>query len=321
MILKININLSASFGNEQTENLLFNFVCAKNCFVQIVWQNENLKSQYFFRQRAEWSGVTVNRARVMPGRMLEHAAKFHEINISISGRLTTEKITANGKRKFFCGGDGGLCITPAGQMIGAFWEKPLDHLGIFLAPDLVANIALENRFSPAFDFSENPTDRDPLVQYIGLALIAESNQATSEGKFYAESLIQTLVLHLLRNYSNARFVTETSHGGLSGYKLRRVKEFINESLEEDLSLSDLAAVADLSQFHFSRAFRKSTGLTPQQYLTEQRIELAKRLLENENLPIVEISLRAGFKNQSHFTTLFRKYTKFTPKLWRELKLA
>lgn len=289
--------------------------------MQIVWQNENLKSQYSFRQRAVWSGLTINRAHVQPGRMLEHAAEFHEINISISGKLITERISATGKRKIFCRGEGGLCLTPAGQSVSAFWEKPLDHLGILLAPDLVSSVALENRFSPIFDFNDDFKDKDQLIQYIGLALITESNQATSAGKLYAESLIQTLVLHLLRNYSNAKSVTENTNGGLSGYKLRRVKEFINESLEEDLSLSDIAAVADLSQFHFSRAFRKSTGLTPQQYLTGQRIELAKRLLENENLPIVEISLRTGFKNQSHFTTLFRKYTKFTPKLWRELKLA
>lgn len=313
--------MPAVFGKRQKLYLLFVFVCAKNCFVQIIWQNENLESQYSLRQRADWSGVQVHRARIMPGRMLEHAAEFHEINISISGKLTTEKISANGRRKFFCGGDGGLCITPAGQTIGAFWEKPLDHLGILLAPDLVSGIALENRFSPVFDFNDDFTDKDPLVQYIGLALITESNAAMPEGKLYAESLIQTLTLHLLRNYSNAKSVSENTNGGLSGYKLRRVKEFINESLEEDLSLSDIAAVADLSQFHFSRSFRKSTGFTPQQYLTRQRIELAKRLLEEEDLPIVEISLRTGFKNQSHFTTLFRKYTKFTPKLWRELKLA
>lgn len=289
--------------------------------MQIIWQNENLKSQYSFRQRADWSGVTIHRARVMPGRMVEHAAEFHEINISISGKLTTERSLATGRRKRISAGDGGLCITPAGQTVGAFWEKPLDHLGILLAPELVSNVARENRFSPAFDFNDDLTEKDPLVQHIGLALLAESNQAMPEGKLYAESLIQTLTLHLLRNYSNAKSVTENTNGGLSGYKLRRVKEFINESLEEDLSLSDIAAVADLSQFHFSRSFRKSTGFTPQQYLTQQRIELAKRLLENEDLPIVEISLRTGFKNQSHFTTLFRKYTKFTPKLWRELKLT
>ena len=289
--------------------------------MQIIWQNENLKTQYSFRQRAAWTGVTVNRARVMPGRMLEHAAEFHEINISVSGKLTTERISATGRRRTVCAGDGGLCITPAGQTIGAVWDKPLDHLGILLAPDLVSNVALENRFSPGFDFNDNLTDKDPLVQHIGLALLAESNAGMPEGKLYAESLIQTLTLHLLRNYSNAKLISENTNGGLSGYKLRRVQEFIRENLETDLSLSEIAAVAGLSQYHFARAFRASTNLTPQQYVMRQRIERAKELLAEDDLPIVQISLQTGFKNQSHFTTLFRKYTKFTPKIWRELKLA
>lgn len=289
--------------------------------MQIIWQNEKLKSQYAFRHRAEWNGVKVHRARVMPGRMLEHEARFHEINISISGKLTTERITPTGKRRTFCGGSGGLCLTPAGQTVGAFWEKPIDHLGILLAPDFVANTAAENRFSPNFDFYDDLTDKDPLVEQIGLTLINEYLSETPEAKLYAESLIQTLTLHLLKNYSNARSITENTSGGLSGYKLRRVKEFINSKLEDELSLSDIAAVADLSQFHFARAFRKSTGQTPQQYLMRQRIERAKDLLARNDLPIVEISLRTGFKNQSHFTALFRKFTKFTPKMWREMKLA
>jgi AraC family transcriptional regulator len=301
--------------------LLFIFICVKNCFVQIHWQNENLKSQYAFRHRAEWTGLTIHRARVMPGRMLEHEAELHEINISISGNLTTEKVSANGRRKFFCGGGGGLCITAAGQTIGAFWEKPLDHLGMFSSPDFVAKTAAENRFSPKFEFQENVTDKDPLIQQIGLTLLAEYNSEAPEGNLYADSLIQTLTLHLLKNYTDARSIAENLNGGLSGYKLRRVKEFINANLEEDLSLAEISAVADLSQYHFARSFRKTVGLTPQQYLMNQRIERAKELLAKDDLPIIEISLRTGFKNQSHFTTLFRKLTKLTPKMWRELKHA
>jgi AraC family transcriptional regulator len=289
--------------------------------MQIIWQNENLKSQYAFRQRAEWTGLTIHRARVMPGRMLEHEAEFHEINISVSGSLTTERISPTGRRKIICADGGGLCITPAGQTVGAVWEKPLDNMGILFAPDFVANVAAENRFSPKFDFYDNFTKPDPLIQHIGFTLLAESSGETPEGKLYAESLIQTLTLHLLKNYSNARSITEKTNGGLSGYKLNRVKDFINANLEEDLSLADIAAAADLSQFHFARAFRRSTGFTPQQYLTNQRIERAKELLAKDDLPIVEVGLQTGFKNQSHFTTLFRKYTKFTPKMWRELKLA
>jgi AraC family transcriptional regulator len=289
--------------------------------MQIEWQTNTNRSPYLFRQQAEWSGVRVHRAKVLPGRMLEHTANCHEINISVSGGLITEKVSSTGKSVVTKGGAGNLCLTPYGQTVGARWEKPLDNMGILLMPDFVKTTAIENRFSADFEFKEIYKEKDSLIQQIGFALLAESNAETPAGKLYTDSLIQTLSLHLLKNYSNAAAVQENTNGGLSGYKLRRVQEFINANLEEDLSLAELAEVADLSQFHFARAFRKSTGQTPQQYLMQQRIERAKQLLAKDDLPIVEISLRTGFKNQSHFTTLFRKFTKYTPKLWREMKLA
>lgn len=274
-----------------------------------------------FRQIGVWDGIRIHRAKVLPGRMLEHSALSHEVNISISGKLTTEKCSSSGKKVVTKGGAGNLCITPAGQPIGASWEKPLENLGILLEPEFVRQTAAENRFSTNFEFREVYREKDALIQQIGFALIAESSSETPAGKLYADSLIQTLTLHLLKNYTSAASVSENLNGGLSGYKLNRIKEFISANLEEDLSLAQLAEVADLSQFHFARAFRKSTGQTPQQYLMQQRIERAKQLLLKPELPLVEVSLQTGFKNQSHFTTLFRKFTKLTPKIWREMKLA
>ncbi len=288
--------------------------------MQINWKIDS-ENPYLFKQQAAWNGVRVHRARVVAGRMLEHSNSFHEVNINLGGRLTTEKISANGTLVRTKGAAGNLCLTPAGQPIGAFWDKPLDNLGISFDPEFVTLTAAENRFNSSFELAEIYKKEDSLIQHIGLALLAETQSETPSGKLYAESLIQTLTLHLLKNYSTGNLKPENANGGLSGYKLRRVQEFINANLEEDLSLGEIAAAADLSRFHFARAFRTSTGLTPQQYLMQQRIERAKQLLAKDDTPIIEISLQTGFKNQSHFTTLFRKYTKFTPKLWRELKLA
>jgi AraC family transcriptional regulator len=288
--------------------------------VEINWKT-NVENPYLFKQQAKWNGVRVHRARVLPGRMLEHSVAFHEVSINLGGRLTTEKISASGKLIRTKGAPGNLCITPAGQIIGASWDKTLDNLGISFDPDFVRRTAIENRFNSSFEFAEIYKEKDSLIEHIGLALLAEAESETPSGRLYADSLVQTLTLHLLKNYSTANLKQENAHGGLSGYRLRRVKEFINANLETDLSLAEIAAASDLSQYHFARAFRTTTGLTPQQYLMRQRVERAKELLAKNDLPIVEISLRTGFKNQSHFTTLFRKYTKFTPKLWRELKLA
>jgi AraC family transcriptional regulator len=185
----------------------------------------------------------------------------------------------------------------------------------------VSKTAIENGFSPNVEFVEVYRSKDPLIQNLGLTLLETSANEDAMGNLFADSLVQTLTLHLLSNYTYASKMPAVASGGLSGYRLNRVVEFIDANLENDISLADLAAVADLSAFHFSRTFRKSTGKTPQKYVMQQRLERAKVLLARPELPIVEVSLRSGFKNQSHFTTWFRKYTNFTPKLWRELKLA
>lgn len=288
--------------------------------MQIEWKSPQ-GSPFLFKHFAEWPGVRIHRAHVMPGRMLEHTNTFHEVNVALSGSLTTEKISATGKHIATKGSGGNLCITPAGQAISAFWNKPLDNMGITLDPQFVSATANDNGFAGNFEFAEVYKKSDPLIQQIGLTLLAESETDTPAGRLFSDSLIQTLTLHLLANYTTAKTSNRMANGGLSGYKLRRATEYINEHLENDLTLAEIAAVADLSQYHFAREFRKSIGKTPQQYLMLQRVERAKQLLAQPELPLVEVSLRTGFKNQSHFTTLFRKYTNFTPKIWRELKLA
>ena len=304
-----------------TVDLLFTFFWITNDFMQVNWKTSS-EQPILFKRQAEWSGVKISHLRVLPGEMPEHCLPFHEISVTLAGSLITKKQTATGKYKKNYGTVGNVCLTPAGQSVLASWNGELENLGIDLDASFVRQTALENHFSPNFELTASYGSRDELIQHIGLALLEEAGAETPAGKLYADSLAQTLVFHLLKNYSTAKYASAASlNGGLSGYKLRRVKEFINENLEEDLPLAAIAEVADLSQFHFARAFRRTTGFTPQQYLMQQRIELAKELLIKNDLPIVEISLRAGFKNQSHFNTLFRKYTKFTPKIWRELKLA
>jgi len=288
--------------------------------MQIEWKSQK-GSPYMLKQFGEWDGVRIHRAKVMAGKLLEHTNPFHEVNIAIAGNLTTCKVSASGKSYRTRGTSGNLCITPAGQPISAHWSKPIENMGISFDPNFVRRTAAENRFADNFEFAEVYKPSDPLIQHIGLTLLSETESVSPSGRLFSDSLIQTLTLHLLTNYTTAQSKLSQPNGGLSGYRLRRVGDFINENLEHDISLAEIAAVADLSQFHFAREFRKSTGVTPQQFVMQKRIERAKELLARRDLPIVEISLRSGFKNQSHFTTLFRKFTKLTPKTWRELKLA
>ncbi len=289
--------------------------------MQIEWKS-NTADPYFSRQVAEWPGaLRVHRAHVRPGKMLEHVNDFHEVSVVLNGALKTGKCSSVGRRIVTANRGPNVCVTPAGQSLSAEWNASLDHMGMFLNASFVSKTAAENGFSPNVEFAEVHTKQDPLIQNLGLALLETADHSDQLGSLFADSLIQTLTLHLLSNYTQTAPAPALSSGGLAGYRLNRVIEFIDANLENDISLADLAAVAELSSFHFSRSFRKSTGKTPQQYVMQQRLERAKLLLARPELPIVEVSLRSGFKNQSHFTSWFRKYTSFTPKLWRDLKLA
>ena len=97
-------------------------------------------------------------------------------------------------------------------------------------------------------------------------------------------------------------------------------DFIEAHLASDISLDDLAAEACLSPFHFSRLFRKATGLSPCRYVTDRRIQAAQKMLAVDQSSLVQVALDTGFGSQGNFTRAFRKATGLTPGQYRELCL-
>jgi AraC family transcriptional regulator len=100
--------------------------------------------------------------------------------------------------------------------------------------------------------------------------------------------------------------------------LREAIAYINDHLDRNLSLAELAALVQMSPYYFASLFKQSTGLAPHQYITKCRIERAKQLLKKRELTIMEICQQVGFQSQSHFTRVFRKHTATTPKAYRQL---
>jgi AraC family transcriptional regulator len=93
-------------------------------------------------------------------------------------------------------------------------------------------------------------------------------------------------------------------------------DYINEYLGQDIKLTDLAALVDMSQFHFSHRFKQAIGVSPYQYLLQQRVERAKQLLKQTERSIVDIALECGFSSHSHLSKQFRQLTGITPKAYR-----
>jgi len=109
---------------------------------------------------------------------------------------------------------------------------------------------------------------------------------------------------------------KTSTGGLSPQREKLVKQLILDRLGDSLEVTDLAQACALSRSHFSRAFKCSTGLSPQDWIRQQRITLAKQLIQYTDMSLTQISLECGFCDQAHFCHIFTRSEGITPFAWR-----
>lgn len=131
-------------------------------------------------------------------------------------------------------------------------------------------------------------------------------------ELYIDSLITLFGIHLLRTYCGTGKQLAKAKGGLSVSSARRVQEYIKENFARALSVDELAAISDLSPYHFIRAFTKTFGQSPHQYVIMLRLISAGNMLIETDLTIAEIAYLTGFSSQSHLTSTMRKYQRMTP---------
>ena len=157
--------------------------------------------------------------------------------------------------------------------------------------------------------------RDATLSHI-LTLLNEELAADGGGSpLYVEGLAQSLAVHLVRHYAVAN--TEMrAQNPLPGAKLRRAIAFMENRLEEQFDLGRLAQEVGISEFHFSRLFKKATGLPPSHYFIRQRVAKAQQLLQETDTSIIEIGLMVGYSSPSHFAQIFRRETGLTPSDYR-----
>jgi AraC family transcriptional regulator len=155
--------------------------------------------------------------------------------------------------------------------------------------------------------------RDLEMEKICRRLYREAGLDHGADRLYMESLVmQMAVLLLHRHSSAAEPTTILPPGGLTRNQARRVLDYVESNLSRDLTLRELAGIADLSPHHFARMFKRTIGSAPHRYVLEPRVERAKRMLRITDETLVEISLSTGFSSQSHFTNTFRRVVGATP---------
>jgi AraC family transcriptional regulator len=214
---------------------------------------------------------------------------------------------------------GDLVVSPAGI------PKTFQHRGgdgdfvvVHLAPALLKDIVddwTEARFG-SVELTHAFCTRDPKMERLALALCDEYRTEDVASGVCAEALASQLAVQLLRRYWKVGTAADPPADGLSRKTLARAIEYIETNLADDLTIQDVANALSMSAGRFAHAFRNSIGLAPHRYVIERRIELAKRLLLETNLPIANLATRAGFSTHAHFCVTFHRMVGLTPGQYR-----
>jgi AraC family transcriptional regulator len=176
-----------------------------------------------------------------------------------------------------------------------------------LVPELVRSGAADLEPQDAFS--------DPLISQIALTIANEIDGGCIDG-ILADALNTALAAQVTRRFVDPSAIMPAPSNGLSRDRLKRVRDYIETHLDDRLTLTDLAGVACLSSYHFSRSFKEAVGIGPQRYVMQRRLERAKTLIRRTNQPLAQIAQQVGLCDQSHLTSIFRRETGETPGRYR-----
>lgn len=224
----------------------------------------------------------------------------------------------DGKLKREVRQQGDIAVIPAGIAHRCNWNSSVEFMILAIEPALLQQVGQDfvnpDRIDLIPRFMSEP---DPLIQGILSTLRAELETGKIGGDLLIDSLKMTLAIHLLRNYCTTQPKLSSYADGLSQIKLTLVTDYINSHLHQNLNLDEIAAIAQLSPYHFLRLFNQKMGITPHQYILQRRIEKAKHLLQHSEQGIADIAMRTGFCDQSHLTRCFKRIFGVTPKQFQK----
>jgi AraC family transcriptional regulator len=200
---------------------------------------------------------------------------------------------------------GASFLTSSAELRWLRVGEPSESLEIYPSPQLIRSVAAELGGSSRPTLPDIGGVADPVIWSVAAAFRAALLGGRRITELESEVWLHLLLRHVLIAYGGL-WENGSARGRLDAVRLNRVAEFVDVRLEGRLLLVELAQVAALSRFHFLRAFRRTTGLTPHGYVTARRMERALRLLQNTDRPISEIAARLSYANPAHFRQAFRK---------------
>ena len=203
---------------------------------------------------------------------------------------------------------GSLWIQPAHQAFSFDVQMMSRWCGVIVQPaKLKALVGSDSAIEPVIGL------HDEVLSPVMQAICAEVLRGGTSGRKFADAMLMVIGTQLLRLFGEANSAPK---GGITGRQQRIVTDHIDAQMEGDIVVSDLAALVGLSEAHFARAFKQTTGQSPHKYVNERRLERGKRLLADTPDSIAQIALACGFADQAHFARSFAQVYGTSPSALR-----
>lgn len=213
--------------------------------------------------------------------------------------------------------DSALTFIPAGSSFHWRTTGPVNFAHLYFSPAQFAQCVREtfDRESSSVTMNDSVGVQDLVVESLLSAMLQEIGAEPTSG-LYLDALLETVLVRVIRSHSNISTITAAAPQAMAPYRLRRVQDFVEGNLAQDIDLKSLAEKAGLSRFHFCRVFQRATGQTPHEYVLQRRIDRAKRLMCETCSSLEEIAMQIGFSSASQLSTAFKRSVGLSPSAWR-----
>jgi AraC family transcriptional regulator len=200
----------------------------------------------------------------------------------------------------------------------AFPDKALHSL-VFYLPRAALDAIADDADAPRIrDLSYEPGAgvNDVTISGLGSLLLPALSHPDQVNPLFVDHVLLGLGVHVAQTYGGMRPMSRPARGGLAPWQERRAREILRASIKRGVVLKQVAQECGLSVSHFSHAFRRTLGVAPHKWLTEQRVALSKEKLRGDELSLTDVAAECGFSDQSHLTRVFRQTVGVSPGAWR-----
>jgi AraC family transcriptional regulator len=236
------------------------------------------------------------------------ALRSVEVSMSIDGRKVIDGWLTAGMAQ----------ISGPYQKVDAIFRGPCDMLHLHMPNDALNEISDEvgvGRFDQKASPDGSDFYKDPLILQLAKCILMADATGCSVGSACGNSLTLAIAMRILCCSTKPNSCTLSRVSALPHWKLRRVHEFIDANLSENVRLEDIANSVGSTPMHFAAQFRAATGERPHDFLLRRRVERAQKIMATSELSLVQVALSVGFQSQAHFATVFKKVTGATPGQW------